>query len=61
MDLIKDGVCGSSTSITRVYDILHDTCITSIEHLQRRRKMRIGGRNAFVVIDESKFCNKIKV
>ncbi|XP_049329705.1 uncharacterized protein LOC125795242 [Astyanax mexicanus] len=60
VDLIEDGVCGSSTSITRVYDRLRDLCTTAVQRLQRKKKMRIGGRHAFVVLDESKFRHKRK-
>lgn len=61
VDMIEDGVCGSSVSITKVYDTLRHSCISAIKHLERRKKMKIGGRNAFVVIDESKFRHKRKV
>ncbi|XP_067449692.1 uncharacterized protein [Thunnus thynnus] len=58
VDMIEDGVCGSTTSITKVYDILCFSCISAIKRLERRKK--IGGRHAFVVINESKFHHKRK-
>lgn len=61
IDLIEEGAARSSTSITRVYNTLRQCCVTAIKRLQRRKKMRIGGRHAFVVIDESKFRHKRKV
>lgn len=59
--MIEEGVCGSSASITKVYDTLRHCCVTAIQRLKKKKKMRIGGRQSFVVIDESKFCHKRKV
>ncbi|XP_073725957.1 uncharacterized protein [Misgurnus anguillicaudatus] len=60
VDMIEEGVIGSSASITKVYDTLRHCCVTAIQRLKKRKKMRIGGRHSFVVIDESKFCHKRK-
>ncbi|KAK9976878.1 hypothetical protein ABG768_018699 [Culter alburnus] len=51
LDMTEEGVCGSSASITKVYDALRHCCVAA----------KIGGRHSFVVIDESKFCHKRKV
>ncbi|XP_078028973.1 uncharacterized protein LOC144465043 [Epinephelus lanceolatus] len=60
VDLTEDGICGSSGSITRVYDCLRDICIKAMKRQERRRKMQMGGRQACVVFDESKFSHKRK-
>ncbi|XP_051248018.1 uncharacterized protein LOC127358739 [Dicentrarchus labrax] len=60
VDMIEDGVCGSSKSLTRVTTLLREICGEAVRRLERRRKMRIGGRRAFVAIDESKFRHKQK-
>lgn len=59
--MIEERAAGSSSSIARVYDTLRHCCVTAIKRLERRKKMRIGGRCAFIVIDESKFRHKRKV
>lgn len=59
--MIDDGICGSSKTLTRVTTKLRHVCIAGIKRLQRRGQMRIGGRRAFVAIDESKFRHKRKV
>lgn len=59
--MIEEGVCGSSASIKKVYDTLCHCCITPIQWLKRRKKMRIGGRHDSVFIDESKFHHQKKV
>lgn len=61
VDMMEDGVCGSSKSLTRVTTILREICGKAVRRLERRREMRIGGRRAFVAIDESKFRHKRKV
>ena len=61
VDMIEDGVCGSSKSLTRVTTLLREICGEAIRRLERRREMQIGGRRAFVSIDESKFRHKRKV
>lgn len=61
VDMIEDGVCGSSQSLTRVTTLLREICGKAVRRLEIRRKMRIGGRRAFVAIDESKFRHKRKV
>lgn len=58
---MEDGTCGSSKSITRVTKCLKQVCINGVRRLERKGKMRIGGRTAFVAIDESKFRHKRKV
>lgn len=60
VDMIEDGVCGSSKSLTRVTNQLKQVCISGVRRVERRRQMRIGGRRAFVAIDESKFRHKRK-
>jgi hypothetical protein len=59
--MIEDGVCGSSKSLTRVTTLLREICGEAIRRLEGRREMQIGGRRAFVSIDESKFRHKRKV
>ena len=61
VDMIEDGVCGSSKSMTRVTTLLREICNEAVRRLERRREMQIGGRRAFVAIDESKFRHKRKV
>lgn len=61
MDMIEDGVCGSPKSLTRVTTLLREICCKAVRRMERNRKMRIGGRTAFVAIDESKFRHKRKV
>lgn len=61
MDMLEDGVCGSSKSLTRVTTLLREICCAAVRRLEKRKKMRIGGRRAFVAIDESKFRHKRKV
>ena len=61
VDMIEDGVCGSSKSLTRVTTLLRKICGEAVRQLERRRNMRIGGRRTFVAIDESKFRHKRKV
>ena len=61
MDMLEDGVCGSSKSLTRVTTLLREICCAAVRRLERRREMRIGGRRAFVAIDESMFRHKRKV
>ena len=61
VDMLEDGVCGSSKSLTRVTTLLRQVCVEAVKRLERRREMRIGGRRAFVAIDESKFRHKRKV
>ncbi|KAG7518072.1 hypothetical protein JOB18_023807 [Solea senegalensis] len=58
--MLEDGVCGSSKSLTRVTTLLREICCAAVRRLERRREMRIGGRRAFVAIDESKFRHKRK-
>ncbi|XP_078023665.1 uncharacterized protein LOC144462879 [Epinephelus lanceolatus] len=60
VDMMEDGVCRSTASITKVYDTLRFSCISAIKRLEKRKKMKVGGRHAFVVIDESKFRHKRK-
>ncbi|KAF4115173.1 hypothetical protein G5714_002662 [Onychostoma macrolepis] len=60
VDMIEESVCRSGASITKVYDALRHSCITAMKRLQRKKKMRIGGTHAFVIIDESKFRHKRK-
>nr|XP_043870503.1 uncharacterized protein LOC122759618 [Solea senegalensis] len=60
VDMLEDGVCGSSKSLTRVTTLLREICCAAVRRLERRREMRIGGRRAFVAIDESKFRHKRK-
>ena len=59
--MIEDGVTGSSKSLTRVTTLLRKICSVAVRRLERQRKMQIGGRGAFVAIDESKFRHKRKV
>ncbi|XP_059203550.1 uncharacterized protein LOC131982981 [Centropristis striata] len=60
VDMIEDGICGSSKTLTRVTTKLRNVCNAGIKRLERRGQMRIGGRRAFVAIDESKFRHKRK-
>ncbi|XP_034720846.1 uncharacterized protein LOC117939527 [Etheostoma cragini] len=60
VDMIEDGVCGSSQSLTRVTTLLREICGKAVRRLEIRRKMCTGGRRAFVAIDESKFRHKRK-
>ena len=61
MDMLEDGVCGSRKTLTRVTTLLREICCAAVRRLDRRRQMRIGGRRAFIAIDESKFKHKRKV
>lgn len=60
IDIIEDNTVGSSASITKVYIQLRQCCTSATQRLQKRKKMKIGAGNAFVVIDESMFCHKRK-
>ncbi|XP_030595717.1 uncharacterized protein LOC115787259 [Archocentrus centrarchus] len=60
VDLIEEGVCGSSRTLSKMSKTLRRVCVQAVKHLKRRGEMRIGGRHGFVVIDESKFCHKRK-
>lgn len=61
VDLIQENVALSSRTLTKMSAKLRSVCTSSVRRLERRTGRRIGGRNSFIVIDESKFCHKRKV
>ncbi|XP_037402002.1 uncharacterized protein LOC119265425 [Pygocentrus nattereri] len=59
LDMISDGIAGSSVTLTRMAQIMREVCITAHTRM-KQRGMKMGGPGTFVVIDESKFAHKRK-
>ncbi|XP_049319291.1 uncharacterized protein LOC111188896 [Astyanax mexicanus] len=60
VDMVEEGLCGSSATITKLTQKLKGVCVNAIRKMKRQKKMQIGGGRAYVVLDESKFCHKRK-
>ncbi|XP_049336626.1 uncharacterized protein LOC111195371 isoform X1 [Astyanax mexicanus] len=60
MELIEDGIAGSSRTLTKMTSALRKVCISAMTKLRQRGGMRVGGPHHFVMIDESKFSHKRK-
>ncbi|XP_057183220.1 uncharacterized protein LOC130549896 isoform X1 [Triplophysa rosa] len=60
IDMIHDGIAGSSATLTNMAKKVRDVCVTAMERLRRRKGQRLGGQREFVVIDESHFRHKRK-
>lgn len=61
MDMLEDWVTGSSKSLMKVAMVLRKIFSVAVRQPERRIKMQVDGRGAFVDIDESKFRHKRKV
>ncbi|XP_036416756.1 uncharacterized protein LOC118800595 [Colossoma macropomum] len=57
--MIQDGIAGSSATLSKMSKRLRKRCNKSMKKYGRRGQ-RVGGINAVVHIDESKFCHKRK-
>lgn len=61
IDMIQDGVAGSSRTLSKMSEKLRKVCKDAVKRQKRRGKQKLGGTAEFVVIDESNFCHKRKV
>ncbi|KAL2077518.1 hypothetical protein ACEWY4_027022 [Coilia grayii] len=60
VDMITDGIAGSTATLSKMSSLLRDVCVEAIERRRRKKEQRLGGRREFVVIDESHFRHKRK-
>ncbi|XP_033971273.1 uncharacterized protein LOC117470561 [Trematomus bernacchii] len=60
MDMLQDGVAGSSRTLSKMSQKLRKVCKRAIKRRERRGKQRLGGPNEFVMLDESNFYHKRK-
>ncbi|XP_034074152.1 uncharacterized protein LOC117547480 isoform X2 [Gymnodraco acuticeps] len=60
IDLLQDGVAGSSRTLSTISLKLRKVCKSAIKRRERRGKQRLGGPNEFVMLDESNFYHKRK-
>lgn len=60
VDMLQDGITGSSASLTKMTRYICDVCVAAMEKFRRRTGQCIGGRRQFIVIDESNFRYKRK-
>ena len=61
VDMMADGIAGSSATLLKMAKKIREVCITAMEKLRRRKAQRPGGPREFVRIDESHFRHKRKV
>ncbi|KAI4891155.1 hypothetical protein NFI96_021306, partial [Prochilodus magdalenae] len=61
VDMMADGIAGSSTTLSKMAKKIREVCITAMEKLRRRKGQHLGGPREFVVIDESHFRHKRKI
>ncbi|XP_034082189.1 uncharacterized protein LOC117552711 [Gymnodraco acuticeps] len=60
IDMLQDGVAGSSRTLSKISLKLRKVCKSAIKRRERRGKQRLGGPNEFVMLDESNFYHKRK-
>lgn len=61
IDMIQDGIAGSSRTLSKMSKKLRNVCNKTIRKRERRGKLIIGGQREFIMIDESNYCHKRKV
>ncbi len=61
VDLLQEGITGSSSTLTKLAYRLRGVCKSAIKRMKRRGDLKIGKRHKIVFIDESKFGHKRKV
>ena len=61
VDMMADGIAGSSTTLSKMAKKIREVCTTATEKLRRRKGQRLGGPREFVMIDESHLRHKRKV
>ncbi|XP_063058294.1 uncharacterized protein LOC134451825 [Engraulis encrasicolus] len=60
IDLIQEGITGSSATLSKFADKLRRVCKSAMKRIRRRGKQVVGNRGELVLIDESKFGHKRK-
>ena len=61
VDMMDDGIAFSSRTLTKMNSKLRALCIRAMRKERKKTGQQLGGRNEFVMIDESNFCHKRKV
>ena len=59
--MLQDGITKSTATLSMMSKKLRRICLKSLKRHRKEKGQKIGGVNAIVHIDESKFCHKRKV
>ncbi|XP_056465385.1 uncharacterized protein LOC130404594 [Gadus chalcogrammus] len=60
VDMLQDGITKSTATLSMMSKKLRRICLKSLKRHRKEKGQKIGGVNAIVHIDESKFCHKRK-
>ena len=61
IDMMEDGIAFSSRTLTKMNSKLRTLLIRAMRKQRKKTGQQLGGRDEFVMIDESNFCHKRQV